>query len=92
MTDETCITCGVKFGIEYEYARCIRSSGRVPHCPNGHSYTYMLSDERDRLRKTIETRESSIAMLRQQSVRAEHRIAALKGVIRKMKKKAELSK
>jgi len=40
MTEITCITCGVKFGMDTTYREKLRECHNTFYCPNGHSMYY----------------------------------------------------
>mgnify|MGYP001569343275 CR=1 FL=1 len=48
---ETCITCGVSFGVPYEFQRWRKAKHEEFFCPNGHRQYYPGETEEERLRK-----------------------------------------
>lgn len=48
---ETCINCGVSFGVPGEFQRWRKAHHETFYCPNGHQQYYPSETEEDRLRK-----------------------------------------
>lgn len=55
---ETCITCGIEFGMPDEYVKQLRRKESSFCCPNGHSMVYGPSD--------LKKKEAEIANLKNQ--------------------------
>jgi hypothetical protein len=89
-----CVTCAIKFWVPDGYIDARRNDGHAFHCPNGHQMTFRETEadrvrkERDRLKQNEAYLESRISSLAAQRDMAERRIAAAKGQITKIKKRA----
>lgn len=89
-----CCECGIVFGVPDGWQRKKRETGATFYCPNGHAQCYRDSDldkmrrERDRLVQEQERLRQRTTELANQRDAAERRVAAAKGQITKLKKRA----
>lgn len=60
-----CCSCGVSFWISAEHKTDLISTKRSFFCTNGHNQSYITNPE-DRLKRTIEQKDETIAMLERQ--------------------------
>jgi hypothetical protein len=68
---QTCIECGVYFGMAKDLDSQRRKNQQGFYCPNGHSQAYSES-EADRLRKQLGQEQQRVALERQMRVDAEN--------------------
>lgn len=66
---ESCITCGILFGIPGDFHAALQRKGSIFYCPNGHSMTYGQSEE-DRLRAKLRAAEAAATAARDQAAAA----------------------
>ena len=92
---ERCIACGVIFGVEASYQQRRKDDHKDYSCPNGHWQHYLGKTEADKLREQLRDTENRLKFVRDQrdgadrrADHAERRLAATKGVVTKMKKRA----
>ena len=92
---ERCITCGVVFGVEAGYQQRRKDDHRDYACPNGHWQHYTGETEAEKLRKQLKATEERLDLVRnlkageaRRADHAERRLAATKGVVTKLKKRA----
>lgn len=57
----TCISCGVKFGIPSEFDQKLRQNHEAFYCPNGHKQWYVGESEAEKLRKELKRKEQEVA-------------------------------
>ena len=93
LTTETCINCGVVFGVPVGFIDARRRDKQSFYCPNGHGQSF-TEGEADRLRRELEHANKRIEMERNQTAserrrreQAERRLIAKKGQLTKLKKK-----
>lgn len=86
-----CASCGVIFAITDEFEDQRRGDGRSFHCPNGHSMSYGSGDkERIRSLETQLRNANGDAMFYRSNMEAAERsLRATKGVVTKLRKRAE---
>ena len=95
LVTEQCCKCGVHFGLEKGHREGLLKDGskRGFFCPNGHQQFYMegeadkLRRERDRLQQQL-AQKDEINWQREQRKGAERQVAAAKGQITRLKKRA----
>ena len=95
-THLTCGQCGEQFWITTELYNVLVRSSQTFHCPHGHkrhfaqgkSETEKLREERDRLAQRIAQKDDRIKELSDQRDHEQRRVAAAKGQITKLKKRA----
>lgn len=96
---ETCCTCGTEFGLSnsvYQVAQQRKEKGSF-HCPNGHSQHYVsgeteaekLRRERDRLKQRVAYANDRRVAAEDEAKSANRRAAAQKGVVTRMKRRAQ---
>jgi Zn-finger nucleic acid-binding protein len=85
-TAETCITCGIVFGLPEDFHQALRGNGKGFYCPNGHSMWYGKG-EVDKLREQLARAQAQATHYRDQADaeerarrHAERSAAAMKGV------------
>jgi hypothetical protein len=90
-----CCNCGIHFGLESSHHALLKRDGEWFHCPNGHKQRYsgntekeQLRRERDQLRQRLAQVDDRNRELRDARDAAERRVAAAKGQITKLKKRA----
>jgi hypothetical protein len=99
MTDEysgiKCCDCGIAFGVPPVWDKARRNDHRSFYCPNGHSLSYKgeseaekLRRERDLLKQLIAEKNDDICHEREKREAAERQLAAQKGQVTKLKKRA----
>ena len=76
-----CWNCGVPFGLTNDYDDRRRDDCRTFYCPNGHPQSYSES-EADRLRRELDAAREATAEARRQ-------LAATKGQVTKLKRRAQ---
>lgn len=88
-----CPSCGIVYGIPQSFADDCRASGRRYWCPNGHNLGWKET-EADKLRKKLTAEQERVEFLRDEERRqrehrqaAERRVAAMKGVVTRTKKR-----
>lgn len=55
---ESCVTCGVEFGLSSDHKDCLKKTGKTYSCPNGHRQHYNKPVlELEALRTKVETLE-----------------------------------
>lgn len=92
--EQDCITCGVRFGVPEGFTQHHRNSKATFYCPNGHSMAYTESEadrlrrERDQLKQNEAWYEDRLKTERASRETAERKLAASKGQITKIKKRA----
>src|SRR5689334_14143643 len=90
----TCPECGMRFGAPKHWWNSRREDRRTFYCPNGHSQSYRESEsdklrqERDRLKQQVAQRDDEIRYQREAREHEERRVAAMKGQVTKLKKRA----
>lgn len=92
---EECCACHVAFGLTSEMQTRLRESHQSFYCPNGHSQAYRGQTEAERLAAKLRSVEDDrhwykAAEARQSASRAaaERQLAATKGVVTRMRKRA----
>lgn len=96
MGELTCFRCGILFGVPDCWEKARRGDKESFYCPNGHSQAFVTSEadklrlERDRLKQQLACKDDDIARERRSRELAEHREAAAKGQITKLKKRASV--
>lgn len=58
---QTCISCGVHFGIPEELDRRLRDNHKEFFCPNGHKQFYVGESEAEKLRRELKRKEQEVA-------------------------------
>lgn len=58
---QTCITCGVHFGIPRELDQKLRENHKGFHCPNGHVQYYTGESEAEKLRRELRRKKQEVA-------------------------------
>lgn len=92
---ETCIKCGVSFGVPADFQRQRKSDQATFYCPNGHHQCYMyteewrLRNEVARLTARMDQKDAEIKYQREQRYSTERSLKATKGVVTKLKKRAK---
>lgn len=92
--EQDCIHCGVRFGVPPGYTEQRRADRGTFYCPNGHSMAYkestadVLRRERDKLKQNEAWYEDRLKAERASREAAERKLAASKGQITKIKKRA----
>lgn len=97
LTEMQCGTCGVWHAIPEVMYETKRADGGFWHCPNGHERGFRegqkardeLRQERDLLKQQLAQKDDEIARQRQLREFEERRVAAAKGQITKLKKRAK---
>lgn len=99
MPEMTCICCGecgIEFSVPSAWQKARQESKETFYCPNGHRRMFrskseadILREERDRLRQQLAQKDDEIAWQRTQRETEERRVAAAKGQITKLKKRAQ---
>lgn len=94
-SEHQCPTCGVHYGLDREfYAAQQAGKGHGWYCPNGHKLVIRESDaekyrrEAERLKQQIAQKDDEIAWQREQRKVSERQVAAAKGQITKLRKRA----
>ena len=101
LTTETCITCGIEFGMPEDYHTALRGHGQTFYCPNGHSMWYGKSRV-DTLREQLRAAETRVTAAKDQAdaarrhaqaeanrrQAAERSAAAYKGQVTNLKNRA----
>jgi len=92
---EECCACHVAFGLTSEMQTRLRDTHQSFYCPNGHPQSYLGQTEAERLKIKLRSVEQDRdwykeAESRQSAGRAsaERQLAATKGVVTKMRKRA----
>jgi hypothetical protein len=96
---KVCPTCRIKYGIPMHLAKTREHEEQEWHCPNGHSLYHKSQSEADAVRKELSENLAAVEsnrdwwkrqaeMALQQLNRQRHISAALRGVIKRMKRKA----
>lgn len=84
-----CVDCGIQFSVPQDWLDRRCADGRPFYCPNGHSLSYKVGPteadklrlERDRLKQQLAQKDDAIRD-------AERALAAQKGQVTKLKKRA----
>ena len=90
-----CSKCGIEFGVPDHWLKSRRDDKSVFYCPNGHPQMFGESEsdrlrrERDQLKQRIAQQNDEIKAQRENRQIAERRVAAAKGQITKLKKRAK---
>ena len=58
---QTCISCGVHFGIPKQLDTQLRSNHNGFFCPNGHKQYYTAESEAEKLRRELRRKEQEVA-------------------------------
>lgn len=58
---QTCISCGVHFGIPKQLDAQLRSNHNGFYCPNGHKQFYTAESEAEKLRRELRRKEQEVA-------------------------------
>lgn len=66
LTTETCITCGIAFGMPEDFHANLRRNGKTFYCPNGHSM-WFGKGEADRLREQLRAAEAQATAAKDQA-------------------------
>lgn len=92
---ETCIECGVEFGVPAEFNRRRREDHKSFCCPSGHRQHYAGETEAEKLRRELARAkqreacyEDQLRDEREARETAKHRAAAYKGHTTRLKKRA----
>lgn len=84
---QTCIECGMVFGVPSDWDRERRRDHKRMFCPNGHGQSYAGQTEEERLRKELERLSSNLQWERAQVRIMEREVIAQKGLVTKAKNK-----
>ena len=91
---QTCIVCGISFGMPKEFDRLCRQTRQTFYCPNGHNQHYVGKTEAERLKQQLEAKQSALEFTERQLTRAkqeartaEHRRRAEKAAKTKLQKR-----
>src|SRR5688572_24536546 len=92
LVGETCITCGIEFGMPVEYVQQRKKEKSNYFCPNGHQQHYiskteaeLLKEELDKEKKRREWAEESRKNAWERVEEEKRSKAALKGVLTRTK-------
>lgn len=58
---QTCVTCGVHFGVPIELDRKLRENHKGFYCVNGHVQYYTGESEAEKLRRELKRKEQEVA-------------------------------
>lgn len=76
---DTCITCGVVFGVTTNFQQQRQQDHAIYCCPNGHKQHYSGQNTEERLRQRLKWAEESEQFYRDQATLERRRAAAQKG-------------
>ena len=92
---EECVNCHVVFAITQEFQARMRDTHHSFYCPNGHGQSYLAETEAEKLARQLKFMKQDLdwyktAEARQSAERAatERQLAATKGVVTRMRKRA----
>lgn len=88
----TCVNCNVVFWVTEEHQRQLIKCKNTFYCPNGHpqSYTGDTQDQKiERLEQELKLKEQSLTSERSYASGLARSNAALRGVIKRIKKSAK---
>lgn len=90
---QTCISCGVGFGVESSYDARLQESHQTFYCPNGHSQSYIGKTEAQRVREEMQAKIDEANRLtewqRVQRIIAEKEAAKAKAKLKAQTKRVE---
>lgn len=83
---QTCITCGVHFGVPTEFDKKLRQNHNGFYCPNGHVQYYTGESEAEKLRRELKRKEQEVADQVKAKLQAQNELDAAQ---RKLKRVAK---
>jgi len=90
-----CCNCGINFSVPALWKQVRRNDHRTFYCPNGHGQNFVaeteadkLRRERDLLKQRVAEKNDDIRHEREQREAVERQLAAQKGQVTKLKKRA----
>lgn len=85
---QTCIECGVTFGMPEEFNDQLLKNGNTFYCPSGHKQHYIIGKtEEQKLKERLKYKESCCTRLESAVKHQDHVINGYKGQITKIKNK-----
>lgn len=75
-TVETCIDCGIHFGVPSDWKNQRLKDRNTFYCPNGHNMHYTGESEADRLRRELAEKQKQLEAKEQQVIAEENRTNA----------------
>jgi hypothetical protein len=78
MAVESCVVCGVQFGIPRDFQSKLKESHSNFYCPNGHGQRYTEKTEAEILREKLANEQTNLACERDLRLQAERREAHLR--------------
>lgn len=86
---QTCIVCGVEFGLPARLDDEFRKDHRLFYCPNGHQQYYPQETEEERLRKKVRFLKDDIAIRINENAELSKNLDGALGKITDLKKRAK---
>lgn len=90
---QTCVTCGIYFGVPIDFDKKRREDGGPFYCPNGHRQHY-TDTEVAKLTRELARKDQELAQQKEETTRQraranreERRVSAQKGINTKLKNK-----
>lgn len=87
LVQETCINCGVAFGLPLDLQNQRRKDHLHFYCPNGHPQYFPTDNEVEKLKKQLASQKEEIKYYQQRAENVENSLRATKGQVTKLKKR-----
>lgn len=84
----TCGECGVIFGMTTDYYKKRHEDHKTWYCPNGHGRAYLAESKAEKYKRMLEAERTRLQWERDQREATERSLAATKGQVTKLKKRA----
>lgn len=85
---ETCISCGVTFGLESEFQKQRKRDHGTWYCSNGHSMMYPGESDEERLKRELKAERDHAAALRAERDQIDASRRAFKGQATRLRNRA----
>ncbi len=86
---ETCLSCGIEFGITKERQEQLRKNHKKYYCPNGHNQWYTGEHEAEKLSRQLEAERAQSARLSRMADYQRKQAESYKGHLTRLKNKME---